>query len=235
MLFLKRFFFILLLVPLVVSSCSDTPSPAPDTYIIKTSVITINENEFAEELELKKAAYPYSIKDDPFTYNQLVLSLVKMLTEEAVLLTAAANLGVDVSDAQLDQAVAEFKEDYPDDSFEQILLENAISYPLWLHRFKKHMIMDKLIDQELRQKIEITSEDIVRFYETFQNELNDGTEGGKQSVLNRIDDEKELVSRLRMQKTQDRYESWIQDLAKLYPIQINNDRLKPFLIKDPGK
>lgn len=216
-----------LVMALMNVSCSNPPSRHSDDFILKSSNMMISKDGFLQELDLKKAAYPYNLKDDPEAYNQMVIDLVKTLTEEVILLSAAAGSGIVVTDREIDLAVAEFKKDYPEDSFEEILLENAISYPFWLHRFKKNMIIDRLIDQELRQKIEISSQDIIRFYNQIQADYTDE----KPSMINKIENEKELIKKLRMQKTQKQYDGWIQSLAGQYPVQINEENIKEFLLE----
>ncbi|MBU2452717.1 MAG: hypothetical protein KJ668_05315, partial [Proteobacteria bacterium] len=49
-------------------------------------------------------------------------------------------------------------------------------------------------------------------------------------VLTKIENEKELISRLRLQKTQESYDEWIQQLWTQYPVEINKEKLKTFLI-----
>jgi hypothetical protein len=90
------------------------------------------------------------------------------------------------------------------------------------------MIIEKLIDQELKEKIEITPRDIVEFYNN--NFKTNQDSKGNATVLNKIENERELVTRLRIQKTQEKYTGWIQNLYKAYPIEINKDNLKSFLI-----
>ncbi len=231
MTFLKRVFFchIVLLFIFAISACSEQQPDIQKDFVIKTSLVNITGPDFLEELDLKKAAYPNSIKDNSTEFNKMVIHLVKMLTEEIILLSAAADYGVTITDAEFRAALDDFKKDYPDDSFEQILLKNAISYPLWLNRFKKNMIMEKLIGQELRNKIEITSQDIVEFYRQFQENKVSGSKENE-SVLNQIGNEKELVSQLRIHKTQAQYENWIKKLSQDYPVEINKENLKTFLI-----
>lgn len=209
--------------------CSGPEKEVQKEYIIKTGFVTLSSTDFSEELDLKKAAYPYTIKNNPQEYNQMVIHLVKTLTEEMVLLSAAVDQGVVISDEELESAVTEFKADYPEDSFEQIFLKNAISYPFWRQRFHKQLVMEKLIDQQLRRKIEITPQDIIAFYQKYQERHARDLEKNE-SALNKIKDEKELVSRLRMHKTQEKYSEWIQELGKDYPVDINKEKLKSFLI-----
>ncbi|MBC8441836.1 MAG: hypothetical protein H8D87_19390, partial [Deltaproteobacteria bacterium] len=189
----------------------------------------ITNSDFIEELDLKRTAYPYDIEENPIGYNEMVMDLVQTLSKEILILSAAADKGVNVTDQEVEAAENEFKKDYPEDSFEQILLNNAISYPLWKKRFKKNIIMEKFIDQELKQKIEITAQDIVGFYKKHiiaDIQKKDDTTPG----LKKIENEKKLVSRLRLQKAQDHYDEWIKKLYKDYPVQINMEKLKTFLI-----
>jgi hypothetical protein len=225
----KRFVFSLLCSIIVISGCSRSESQkASPQFLMKTALISVSSIEFSEELELKKAAYPYDINTHPVEYNEMVIHLVKILSDEIVLLTAAADKNIIVSDQEIQSAEKEFKKDYPLDSFKQILLKNAISYSLWKKRFKKNMIIQKLIDQELKQKIEINPVDIVEFYE--QQKLETRLSSEKNTVVNKINNEKELIKQLRIKKTQKSYNKWIQDIDQMYPVEINEKELKLFLM-----
>jgi len=198
-------------------------------FLIKTASMIITRSEFSEELDLKRAAYPYDIDKAPAEYNEMVMDLVQALSEEILLVSAALDMGVVVTDQEVQSAEDEFKKAYPEDSFEQLLLENAISYPFWKKRFKRKMIMDKFIDQELKEKVEITSQDMKVFYKKHhvdETQKKDGNTLG----LKQIENEEELVSRLRLQNAQDHYDEWIQQLWADYPVQINREKLKMFLI-----
>ncbi|MFH2091190.1 MAG: hypothetical protein ABIJ31_02400 [Pseudomonadota bacterium] len=196
---------------------------------MKTAFIIVTDEEFSEELDLKKAAYPYNIKDQAEEYNEMVIHLVKALSEEIVLLSAAHDLNIMVTDQQVDAAEAEMKKEYPDDTFEKMLLENAISYSFWKKRFKKNMIIDKVIDQELKQKIEISSQDIMAFYQKHADMIPESSDqvGDENKTFK---NEEHLISSLRMQKTQDSYEEWVQKLWNEYPVEIDKGQLKTFLI-----
>ncbi len=211
------------------SGCTNPPEVQAPDYILKTSVMVVSKEDFIEELDLKLSAYPYNIKDNTDEYNQMVIHLLKVLSEELILLSEASQKGILISDQQVDLAESDLKNDYPEDSFEQMLLKNAISYPFWKKRFKKNMILDKLIDQELKQKIEISSQDIVDFYKKHGKEKSQNMSEKGGAAMN-FQDEKQLVARLRLQKTQDSYDAWMQELWKKYPVDVDNDKLKTFLI-----
>ena len=229
--FLKKSFIIwvFLFGALCFTGCTEPAKEKMPLYLIKTPVMIITRSDFLEELDLKRAAYPYNINENSAEYNEMVIHLVKMLSEEIILLSAATDKGVIVTDQDVQLAEDEFKKDYPEDSFDQILLKNALSYSFWKKRFKKNMIIDKLIDQELKQKIEITSLDIVAFYKNYHRADAQSTDK-KAGDFKKSETEKELINRLRLQKTQDHYDEWIQQLGIDYPVEINKEELKTFLI-----
>ena len=201
-------------------SCSEAPKDEVSPFLIKTPLMQMSVEEFSEELDLKRVAYPYNIDEDPAEYNEMVIRLVKMLSEEMVLLSAAQAKSVTLTDQEVQFAENEFKKDYPDDSFEKILLKNAISYSFWKKRFKRDLIVEKLIEQELNEKIEISAQDIIKFYKTY----NEGT------ALKKIENENELIANLKRQKAQDSYDDWIQTLKTENPVEINQEKLKTLLL-----
>jgi MinD-like ATPase involved in chromosome partitioning or flagellar assembly len=190
------------------------PSGKVDDYLLKSGSLVISEAEFSEELELKRAAYDYGIQNDPDEYNALVIDLVSQLSEELVLRCAAREKGIVVSDQELQAAEDGFRADYPDDSFEAMLLENAITLRFWKRRLGIRLLMDQLIQQELRDRIEITSQEIVAYYNRNKEKFKS------------IKDETALVANLRMEKAEAEYPEWIKTLEETYPVLINRVKIE---------
>lgn len=209
-------FWVPLIVCLLLAGCGpdDKPADNPDLYILKSGPLVITLREFNEELELKKSAYSYDIKDDFEAYNEMVIDLLGVLSEELRFLQLASDKGIVLTSEEFASAEAEFKKDYPENSLDQLLLENAISYPLWEKRFKRKLLIEKIIQQELTENIEISADEIYEFY---QQEVAGET------------DENELIKKLRMKKTQIQYDQWVQHLNEIYPVDINTDLLKTLL------
>jgi len=213
---------IVIIILLVFFVACSSPPPPPTGFLIKAGSLMVSENEFAQEMDLKLTAYPYDIRKVPGEYNTMVLDLVSTLSEETVLLAAAKEKGINVSAEELVRAEEIFRKDYPEDSFEQMLLENAISYAVWKNRFKKDMVIDKLIQQELVEVQEITPEDMVEFYERLDR--------SKASENTETLDEAGLVEQLRLKKSQASYEQWIQGLKTAYPLEIDKKAVAFFLM-----
>ena len=208
-----------------VLGCSDSNPPVVSDFVIKTGSFIINRLEFADELELKLTAYPYDFKKNPGEYNGMILELVSILSEEMMMLAAAEEKKIIVSLDELNAAETEFRMDYPEDSFEMMLLENAISYAVWKKRLKKDVTINKLVRWDLIDAQEITPEDVMAFYEQYEKTKQIST--GETEPLA----EATLVKQLRMEKSQASYDAWILVLKAQYPIQINKKAVADFLIE----
>ncbi len=196
--------------------CTEPPDTSAPDYLIKAGSISLLPEEFAEELDLKLLAYPYDYNKNPMEYNRLIFDLVSILSEESVLLAAAHDSKILVSDSELAAKESFYREDYPEDSFEKMLLENAISYPYWKKNLKNNLVIDKFIQQELKDKVEIFPEDVVSFFK--RNLRKDS-----------VSDEKKLISHVRNEKSQEFYDEWIMGLKTQYPVDINKTALTRFL------
>ena len=206
-------------------------SPVEDNgSIIKAGTVEISQADFARELEVKQANYAYDINDRPDEYNAMILDLVSDLSDEAVLLAAAADKGIDVSTDELEAAVDEFKKDYPEDSFDRMLLERAISYPVWKKGLKKDMVIQKLIMQDLVASQQIHPEDMIAFYDRLA-----GRSSSQDNDNSTMMDENDLVLKLRIEKSQDAFGQWMQELQAVYPVHIDKLMLSTFLMDTEKK
>ncbi|NWH05734.1 SurA N-terminal domain-containing protein [Desulfobacter latus] len=208
-----------------VPGCTDQKKVEEKGHIIKAGTVEISRADFVWELEIKQANYPYDIKNRPNEYNAMVLDLVSDLSDEAVLLAAAAAKGIDVSANELDAAIADFKKDYPEDSFDQMLLERAILYPVWKKRLKKDLVIRKLIMQDLVASQELHPGDMIAFYDRVA-----GKSESRDNNNLKMMDEKKLLLKLRMEKSREALGEWLQALQAGYPVHINRGALSTFLI-----
>jgi len=137
---------------------------------MKTPVLTLSISEFLEELEIKKVSYPYAVTKNSVEYNEIIIELANTLSEELVLLSAALSQGIEVSQEEVKARAEELKKEYPEGQFTTILLEKAIPLRLWQKRLKKNMILEKVIEDKIKEKVEISPEEIVEFYKAYNAE-----------------------------------------------------------------
>jgi hypothetical protein len=212
-------FFLIVVLSCLMPWCNPGEEVADKTvdYLLKSGDLVITDREFSEELELKRAAYSYGIQNNPDEFNTLVIELVDQLSEELVLRRAAVDRGIYVTDQEMQANEEAFRQDYPEDSFEKMLVENAVSHRFWRHRLKLNLLFDRLIDKDLRQKIEITPREMIAGY----NDLKNNSE--------EMPDEAALIKKIRMEKAEAAYPGWIDKLEKLYPVSINRVKINRYL------
>lgn len=209
------------------NSCKEAPETALTEYVILAGPVVVTRAEFMAELDLKLAAYPYEIQKDPDRYNEVVVDLVATLSEESLLLAAAREKQITVTPAELSELEAGVRADFPEDSFEQVLLENAIPYLLWKKKLEKSLIIEKLVQAELMSTLEITAEDMKAFFRQARD--NAGAES--------IRDEHALVERLHLEKGERQYQEWVKSLKQAIAVDINRGLVSALLIDSgsPGK
>ena len=207
-----------LCVALLFALCGcQTPVDVKEEFVLSAGSIGLTSADFSRELDLKLSAYPYGIKDQPNEYNRVVMELLSELSEQYLLLAAADQAGVQISQEELDTAEAEFKLDYPEDSFEQMLLDTATPYLFWKQKLKQDLIIQKLIQSQLLDKIEISAEDIKTFYQDSEN---------SDAALN---DENAMIRSLRLEKSQARYQEWIKGVKNNIQVTLNQEAVAGFL------
>ncbi len=211
---------VLLLVFLFLWGCEKKDPDLGKEVLIRVDDRTMTVLDFNDAFEIAQIAYEDNIKEQPEELKKAQVRLLNQLTIEMILLERAEELGIGVTDAELEEAVSAIKGDYPEGEFEKTLLEFAVSYESWRNRLKNRLIRDKVIEEELKNRIAITPEDIAEFYK----KNYEGKEQETAQEQNSEDINETIVKQLRRQKAEESYSSWIEELKGQYKIEINRDQ-----------
>ena len=215
-----RYIIILLLGTIAVLGCTRSEPDNQDEYLIRVGNNVVTVLDFHKAFEIAKTAYSHNMMQDPAALKEAQLRLLNQMTEELILLERAKELNINVSEQEVDKTVAKIKSDYQDDVFEKVLLEYAVSYQSWKKGLQMRLLMEKLVERELKDQIVITAEDIEKYYE--QNYKGDDlqTEFAEKSK----DINEKIIKQLRRKKTEKAYKSWIEKIQKRYKIEINKEQ-----------
>lgn len=210
---------------IALASCADSGSNDENEVLIRIGDRIVTVLEFNEAFEIAKTAFPHHIRHNREDLQQAQLRLLNQMTVEMILLERAEELGIEISEAELQKAIGDIKGDYPEGVFEETLLEFAVSYKTWEDRLRIRLLMQKVVDKELKDQITISPEDIARFYEEnykgqkFDSDLDD----------NANDINEAIISNLRRKKAEEAYKTWINELKAKYKIEINSARLEKIM------
>ena len=204
------------------AGCSDFEQKQRDEYFIKVRDRTITVADFNKAFEFAKNAYPHNRIQRSDVIREARLRLIQQMAEEMILLERAEELGITITDSQVEKALSDIKRDYPDNVFQEILLEYAIPYQSWKEGLKTRLLMEKVITQELGDKIEISHADISKYYE--EHFKDDNTSPDVKAVSKDINNI--IIKILRKEKMEKAYASWIKKLRNKYAVEINKKELE---------
>lgn len=204
------------------AGCSDVEHKQKDEYLIKLKDRIITVADFNNAFEIAENAYSQNRIQQPDVARKARLRLIQQMTEEIILLERAEELGITMTDSQVEKAIRDIKKDYPDNVFQEILVEYAVPYRSWKEGLKTRLLMEKVITQELGDKIEITHDDISKYYEEHFKDDNTSPDVKKISKdVNSI-----IIKILRKEKMEQAYTSWIKNLKNKYAVEINKKELE---------
>ncbi|MGD8242636.1 MAG: SurA N-terminal domain-containing protein [Desulfobacterales bacterium] len=203
----------------LLSGCQAENTPNRSVLMrIGDRVVTVDE--YKRELNIYRTATGISSEEDGEADRETQIRFVRQMADQLVLLEHARAIGVDVTDRELEIALKEIRRDYPDDVFEQLLLENAITLEEWKASLRTRLVIDRVIRQELEEHIRISEEDMAAFMARF-NQDRQATEIDPEAAESPAPSDKTIVNQLRRSKTENAYAAWMTDLKQRYPIEIN--------------
>jgi FKBP-type peptidyl-prolyl cis-trans isomerase (trigger factor) len=199
------------------AGCSGPDSPSEqDAILIRTDQQTVTQAQFERAFEAARIAYSDSRSVEPHVVEEARLRLLNQMTEELIIDRRAHELGIVLDDTELEAAIQAIKKDYPEDEFEQMLLESAIPYSLWKDRLRVRLLMEKVVDRELVQPVNITAQEIEAYYKTHEEEFTLNDKNPPEMDLKR-----RIVEQLRLDKVEAAYPQWMDGLRSRYGVEIN--------------
>jgi len=201
----------------IFSACEQKETDLEKEVLIRVADRVMTVLDFNNAFEITKIAYEDNIKEQPEDLRKAQIRLLNQLTVEMILLERAETLKIGITDAELEQAISVIKDDYPEGEFEKTLLEYAVSYDSWKDRLRSRLILEKVIEEELKNRITITPEDISDYYQKhYQGRQEESGAGQSTEDINEA-----IVKQLRRKKAEETYSAWIETLKEQYEIEVN--------------
>ena len=206
--------------------CRPTPEVDDTAVLIKVGKREIHPDEFRRTYRLFKAAYGAEA-DETAAENDAILRFIQQLTEELMLMEYARDIGALISDEELNQAVEEIRRDYPEDLFDQMMLETAVNFEDWKQALRVRLTIDRLVQRELSANVNITEEDIAAYYTSRASEQSPSlseAEGAPDEQMDQL-----IIQQLRLRKTEEAYGPWLEGIRARYTITIDEEAIQRVL------
>ena len=197
--------------------CSDSKGPVSPEILIQINSSVVTVDDFEKAVQDTTNDFSTDMDMDAGMLADIRLRILNQLTERLILMERARELNIQISDAQLEEAIASIKADYPKGEFAQVLLEQAVSFQQWKNDLRIRLLMVKVVDHELEPRIHITPEEISDYYE--QHYRASGADADKEEDASSID--AVIVQQVRQIKKEAMYREWMAVLEKQYTLNVN--------------
>ena len=237
--------FIILLLVAGLIGCSDREQDGHHRVLIKVGDRVVTVSQFQQTFEMAVVSYPIEVLKDHRYMEGLQLRLLNQMIDELVILSRADELGLAVSDDEVKTAVAQIKSDYPDDTFEKMLLEQSVSVRKWEAGLKKRLLIEKVVKADIKDFKAVIPYQAPVFYGPEQRASNHAPEEKMQEQVsgeiwkplteqektpaaaqNPGEPEKDTAASVQAAemaaRSQDVYFEWISDLRERFPISIDD-------------
>jgi hypothetical protein len=226
---MRHYLITLLIAFLLIGSygCQSESGVEGDSVLMTVGQRELRQDEFQRAYRVYRSAHGAGLEEEPAVERASKLRFIHQLADQLVLLEYAHDIGLEISADALNQVVEGIRGDYPDDHFEQMLLENAINFEDWKEALRVRYVIDQLVRQELALNVQITEEDIASYYQKHASEQpapQSTVEGAGTDQVDQM-----LIQQLRRQKTEEAYAPWMENLKIKYPVKIDQEVVKQII------
>ena len=172
---MTRIAFVLALAVLA-AACRNTPGAATGTSKPASgdAWAVVNGNEITRDDVEKAYRRAAPAGQQPAEEEALTakLNLLNELIVQQLLLEKAAQLKVEVPDAELDKAYLDAKNNIPEDAFETELKSRNLTAADMREDLRRNLLAQKVVEKEVADKVAVTDADITAFYEANKAAFN---------------------------------------------------------------
>ncbi len=123
----------------------------------KDVVATVDQTVITS-LDLQRSLTSYGL--DGEMAQEVLLSVLDDLINQALIVREAEALRLNVTPEELAQAEKEIREDYPDDSFKEMLLTQALDLQEWRRELKNRLLVKKTMDSQVDARLKVKPEEV---------------------------------------------------------------------------
>ena len=144
----------------------------------------IRASDLIQEMQIEKEKYDPILLKSKTNAENLKRAVLENLIQEAILLNTAKSAGVTVTDNELKSALQNISDP-------AMLKNRAIGIDVWKEKQRRRLLINKLIKQEVSEKIPIPAEEIAAYYKSHKQDFFQPTQYHARQI---IVDNKELAT-----------------------------------------
>ena len=202
-----RFLISILLIVAMLPSCKKN---LPSDIVAEIDGDTITVAEFTAEFFPLVEGYDTPSSDqEKEALKNLKGALLDQLIENRLILHEAPQMGITVTDDELEEALASIQRSYPEGGFEEVVQDEA-SLLRWKEQLRERLLIEKVISRVSQVTSPIDEKTMRQYYEKHREEFAIAEQVRVRQIV--VKDRKDAESILRKLKRGDSFE----ELAKQY-------------------
>lgn len=165
---IKKILFICLYLTLI--ACR--PSSPGDGQILATvAEEPIYVAQFRNSLILEQANYPDEFLKNPESWFSLKKRLLQEKIDEQLLLALARHEGVVLTSEEIEQELRQYKAQYSELSFQEVLQEKGVDPESWLQQKRRSLQIKKFLQKKLKEDRAVSLQQLLDYYEAHPDQF----------------------------------------------------------------
>src|SRR5262245_43333617 len=153
----------------LMASCgSDSSASANVVARVNGKDLTATQLDKQVQVQLNGSEAPPS----PEELQDLKLQVLNRMINDQILLEHAAAANLSASDAEVDVKYNEFKSQYTEEKFQELLKQQKMSVEDIRNELRKSITIEKLVNKEITSKISVTDAEIKAYYDKNKESFN---------------------------------------------------------------
>ncbi len=184
-------------------------APSAFTEVVDKILVIVND-EIITQGEVDRILIPifiqyknlYSGPELTEKLDEVRRNVVSRLVQDLLLLSEAKKREVEVTDEEVEQRIEEIKENFSsEEEFERALQAEDIALGSLKKKHRERIMIDKVIDAEIRHKISLSPSELAEFYETNKEKFREPQKVKVKSILIKVSEKRSEKKSLKLAKT----------------------------------
>jgi peptidyl-prolyl cis-trans isomerase SurA len=159
-----------LLIGLLFTASCGSPSKASADVVARVNGKDITSAQLEKQFQSRLNGAEQT--PSPEEAQDLKLQVLNQMINDQILLEQASATGLSATDGEVDVKFNEFKSQYTEEKFKDLLTEQKMSIDEIRSELRKSITIDKLVNKEITSKISVTDAEIKNFYEKNKDSFN---------------------------------------------------------------
>ena len=129
-------------------------------------------------------------------------NVVTRMVQDKLLLSEAKKMEIEVTDKEVEARIDEIKKNFSsEEEFEDTLLKEDIALGALKNKHRERILIDKIIDLEIRRRVSVSPSEVVDFYETNREKFREPQKVKVKSILIKVNEERPDKQALKLART----------------------------------